>query len=188
MSDTFHGQWIVEVWQKDALFDERFIVSGSDSGDGAYAGVAGALPVVVTGAEWSITLEWNDGHGSGWQPSGIRRNSAVATATDGVVVFLGADDNYEQFRDHDYNDLVLRLRSVDPDIAPWYPITRSYDFTLPAETWRCGVARTTDKDECDNVDQRKKKRELKKLRAEVQKLRDQLKREGEQRRPSKSQG
>ena len=186
MSDTFHGQWIVEVWQKDALFNERFVISGSDSSDGAYSGVVGATPVVVSGDQWNITLEWNDGHGSGWQPSAIHRKSAACTASDGVIVLLGADDNYEQYRDGDYNDLVLRLRSVDPDIAPWYPITHQYDFTLPEKAWACGVARTTDKRDCDkDINEREKERELEKIRAEVRKLRDRLKHEGELKRKGK---
>jgi hypothetical protein len=178
MSDTFHGQWIVEVWQKDAAFDERFVIAGSDASDGAYPGVVGSVPVVVTGAEWTIQLEWNDMASSGWQPSAIRRNSAAATASDGIVVFLGADDNYEQFRDHDYNDLVLQLHSVDPDLAPWYPIAHPYDFTLPEKTWRCGVAKHTDKRRCGKVDEE----ELEKIREQVLELREKLREAGERKR------
>lgn len=187
MSDSFSGQWIVEVWQKDAAFDERYVISGSDSSDGTYAGLTGTAPIVVTGNEWTVELEWNDQHGSGWLPSAVHRKSAAATASDGVVVFLGADDNYEQFRDGDYNDLVLRLRSVDPSIAPWYPISHLYDFTLPAKAWRCGIARTTNKGDCEKaIDEREKERNLKKIREQVEERREALRRQAKKAKKAKS--
>jgi hypothetical protein len=127
----FHGDWAVEVFFKEAFFDQRFAIVGSDTSDGVYPGVPGSPPVNVTGTTWNISLEWNDNATSGWQPSDVRRNAVDYTVSDGLVVMIGADDNYEQFRDHDFNDIVLRCRNTDQRLAPWHPIANPYDFTLP---------------------------------------------------------
>ena len=127
----FHGDWTVEVFFKEAFFDQRFAISSSDTSDGVYPGVPGSPPVNVTGMKWQISLEWNDNANSGWQPSDVRRNTVDYTVSDGLVVMIGADDNYEQFRDHDFNDIVLRCRNTEQRLAPWHPIVNPYDFTLP---------------------------------------------------------
>src|SRR6266487_6103707 len=98
MDQHFFGNWNVEVLTKDAAFDERFRIQGSDLADGAYPGIPGSGPGPVTGVEWILTMEWNDNAGSGWQPSDIKR-SATYTIDDGLVVFLGADDNFPALRD-----------------------------------------------------------------------------------------
>ena len=129
----FFGNWNVQVLHKDAWFDERFVVTGSDTADGAYMGIPGAGPGPVTGGEWIISMEWNDNAGSGWRPSDIRR-TADYTIADGLVVFLGADDNYPALRDGDYNDMIVVCRNLDPSLQPLHPLTNPYDFSLPRET------------------------------------------------------
>jgi hypothetical protein len=132
VTETFYGEWSVLVLSKEAWFDERFVIAGSDSSDGAYPGVAGSGPGPVSGAEWTLTMQWNDNSGSGWQPSGLRRWVSY-TVQDGLVVTIGADDNYEHLRDGDFNDCVLTCRSLDPAHTPLHPIVNPYDFTLPKD-------------------------------------------------------
>ena len=130
MAETFYGPWEITVVSRDAWFDQRIVVTGSDGMDGAYPGVPGSPPLRVTGAEWSLRMEWNDNAGSGWQPSEIRR-AARYTVAEGLVVELGVDDNYEHLRDHDFNDVVIGLVSRDPLHTPLHPIVNPYDFTVP---------------------------------------------------------
>jgi hypothetical protein len=137
----------VTVFSKDAAFSERFVIEGSVSSDGVYAGETTTPPVSVSGARWFLRFEWNDNAGSGWQPSDIRRTAASYTLQEGLVTFLGADDNFEQFRDQDFNDLVLRCRNLDPEINPRIPLFNMPDFTLPADVRKkCG------KDDYDDHD------------------------------------
>lgn len=130
-TQLFSGNWTVTVFSKDAAFSERFVVEGSVASDGAYAGETTTPPVSVSGPRWFLRFEWNDNAGSGWQPSDIRRTAASYTLQEGLVTFLAADDNFEQFRDHDFNDLVLRCRNLDPQINPRIPLFNMPDFTLP---------------------------------------------------------
>ncbi len=138
MAEMFSGDWTVEVFQKDADFSERFIIEGSRASDGVYPGETATPPVSVSGPSWFIRFEWNDNAGSGWQPSDVRRTGAAYTLQDGLVVLLGADDNFEQLRDHDFNDVVLRCRNVDPQLNPWHPFANPYDFTLPEDVRQKG--------------------------------------------------
>jgi hypothetical protein len=131
VAEIFYGDWAVEVLAKDAAFSQRFVIAGSAASDGAYPGVPGTGAGVVSGQGWSITMEWSDDAGSGWQPSEIRR-SAVYIEHVGLVVDLGADDNVPALRDHDYNDMILRCRSVDPLLDPLQQRVNPYDFTAPA--------------------------------------------------------
>lgn len=132
MTETFFGPWLVMVVSKDASFDEQFTITGSDASDGVYSGVPGTELQGVSGQGWTLTMEWNDNQGSGWQSSGVRR-SASYTVQDGLVIVLGADDNYEDRRDGDFNDMVLICRSLDPEHHPLHPITNPYDFTHPED-------------------------------------------------------
>jgi hypothetical protein len=133
MAETFSGQWLVEVFQKDAAFSERFIVEGSLGSDGIYPGEMITPAVSVSGQNWSIRFEWNDNAGSDWQESAVRRTGAAYTLQDGLIVFLGADDNFPSRRDGDFNDVVLRCRNLDPQLNPWDPFANPYDFTLPKD-------------------------------------------------------
>jgi hypothetical protein len=133
MTQEFFGNWTVQVITKEAAFSERFVIDGSDFSDGAYDGETTTPPVSVTGARWRISLEWNDNAGSGWQPSDVNRIDASYTLQDGLAVVLGADDNYPQYRDGDYDDVVLRCTSDDSAVNPWHPFVNPYDFTVPED-------------------------------------------------------
>jgi hypothetical protein len=141
MTQTFYGPWSVEVVSLEASFSERFVIGGSANADGAYDGTPG-VSVQVSGDEWTLDLQWNDNTGSGWQPSDVRK-TAEYTISDGLVVTLGADDNLDAVRDHDYNDVVLACRSMDPTIDP--PATDPpLDFTITEDQLRRPADRLQD--------------------------------------------
>ena len=133
MTQTFYGEWFVQVVSRDAAFGQRFVVSGSDATDGAYDGITG-VSTPVSGDTWTLELEWNDNAGAGWQPSGVRK-SAEYTIQGGLVVTLGADDNVEALRDFDYNDVVVSCTSLDLTVNP--PATDPpLDFTITEDQLR----------------------------------------------------
>jgi hypothetical protein len=131
MALPFYGPWRIEVASKDADYSQRYVIAGSAGSDGAHVADITTPPVLVDGAAWTISLEWNDNAGSGWLPSDVRK-SASNTLAEGLVVTLGADDNYAWYRDGDYNDVVLRLYNQDPTLNPWVPFPGLPDFTVHA--------------------------------------------------------
>lgn len=133
MPETFYGKWSVKVEQLNAGYDQRIVITGSDASDGVYPGVVGTFLPSVSGTEWTLTLEWNDNAGSGWQSSDIRRVASYAV-DEGLAVRLGADDNYDAFQDYDYDDLIVLCLSLDAETNPYPPSPPPYDFTLP-ENW-----------------------------------------------------
>jgi hypothetical protein len=80
--------------------------------------------------EHQITMEWNDNEGSGWQPSQSRR-SGTYTIKEGLMIQLGAKDNWPRRGDgdRDFNNLVLACKFVDPTLNP-KPPDNLYDFTI----------------------------------------------------------
>jgi hypothetical protein len=128
MAVDFYGKWLVQVVSKDAAFDQRLVVSGAVSGDGVYPGVAGTT-IQAEGPHWALAFEWNDNAGSGWQPSDSKKIDAAYPFDRGLVVTVGVDDNRPELRDHDYNDVVVSCRSLDPALNPWIPIVNNLDFT-----------------------------------------------------------
>jgi hypothetical protein len=131
MTETFYGTWLIDVVGKDAWYSQRYVISDSDRADGIYAADLTTPRLLVSGQEWTLTLEWNDNAGSGWQVSRTRRLPVDFTAKDGLVVVLGVDDNWPQFADGDFDDVVLRCQNIDPELIPWYPFVQKIDFSLP---------------------------------------------------------
>jgi hypothetical protein len=130
MMQEFFGPWSIEVHSKDAAYSQRFIVEGSVGSDGIYPGDIGTPVVAVSADAWTIRFEWNDNAGSGWQPSNLRRVAAEYTLAAGLVIFLGVDDNLPALRDDDFDDLIVRCRSLDPDVNPWMNSPGLPDFSL----------------------------------------------------------
>ena len=131
-NQLYTGTWLIEVILKNALFSQRFIIEGSAASDGIYPGEVTTTPVVATGPRWSLRCEWNDNIASGWQPSDMRRTGAEFTTSGGLVNILGADDNVPEARDHDYDDMILRCRHLDPD-QPGLPPPGIPDFSTPPD-------------------------------------------------------
>jgi hypothetical protein len=98
------GEFTVEVEGKEADFKQRFVVDGADGGNGTYewkAGIA-AVSVTKTGVSplwWTIAIEHDDG--TGWKKSAMRRS--IVSETEWLV-------RSEDFKDRDFNDLVLRVK------------------------------------------------------------------------------
>ncbi len=135
MALTFYGKWIVEVVSKDAAFDERFVISGAAVGNGVHSGVVGTS-IQVQGPKWQNAFEWNNPGVPGWHPSDERKLSADFLLDKGLVVTIGVDDNFPASRDHDYNDLIVRLRNIDPSLDPFVPIVNLPDFTYKRHGYR----------------------------------------------------
>ena len=136
MSETFYGTWLIDVVSKDAAYSQRYIVSGSDRSDGAYPGDVTSPRLQVSGAEWTLTLDWNDNASSGWQTSRVIRRSTTFDVDNGLVVVLGIDDNWPANADNDFDDLVIRCQNIDPHLVPWYPHRQTIDFRLPRHKGR----------------------------------------------------
>jgi hypothetical protein len=134
MAITFFGPWSLRVLSKDAAFEERVTIRGSQNSDGSFPGIPGTTIAAIQGAEWTVEMEWSSDGGVTWNPSAIRRTDEV-TQADGLVVTLGADDNVPERRDSDFNDLVVFLKCLDPKVNP-PPNPDWYDFTLPVDAVR----------------------------------------------------
>lgn len=124
MAETFYGNWRVTVAQINAVFSQGFLISGSDSSDGTYLGIAGAT-VTISGQEWTLAAAWNDG-ASGWKSSLVRREVAY-TVQGGLSITLKSDDGGG---DGDYDDMILVCQSLDPTINPMLPFNNPYSFTI----------------------------------------------------------
>ena len=130
MPEIFYGTWLIDVIAKDAAFSQRYVITGSDGVDGAYPADTTTPQLQVSGAEWTLTMEWNDNAGSGWQPSRVRRSPVNFTVEAGLVLVLGVDDNSIQFADEDFNDVQLRCQNIDRHLIPWRPHNRTVDFSV----------------------------------------------------------
>jgi len=124
----------MRVQSKDAAFEERVTISGSDNSDGSFPGTPGVMIPAIRGDEWAVELEWSSDGGATWYPSAIRRTDGVTDA-DGLVVVLGADDNVPAARDNDFNDLVVQFVYLDQAANP-PPPAKPYDFTIPRDWLR----------------------------------------------------
>ncbi len=129
MVETFFGDWSIEVQSAVAAFSQRFTITGSVGSDGVYLGTPGNRINRVSGQGWRLTMQWDDTIGSGWQASAVKR-SASFSITDGMILTLGADDNFPPLRDFDYNDMILVCKYLNPVVNP-APIPNPYDFTIP---------------------------------------------------------
>jgi hypothetical protein len=136
MPHKFYGTWSVVVESSNADYGQRFQIADSDR-DGTYGGVVGSV-IGVSGQEWTVTMEWNDG--TGWKPSDVRK-SAGFTLLGGLAIRLHADDGTAPAQDRDYNDLVLFCTNLDPETNPIpsenpAPDWSLYDFTIRRDMLR----------------------------------------------------
>lgn len=101
MAITMQGSWTVSVKSKNAAFDQRFVISGAASGNGAHAGTVGTS-AFVTGSQWSVNIQ-SQASGQPWMDS--KQRITFPTVSAGLVHFdIRSDDTGG---DLDYNDLVL---------------------------------------------------------------------------------
>jgi hypothetical protein len=108
---TYRGRWQITVIGKDSAWDQRVVITGASTGNGAFAGIIGAMQI-VDGEQWQLTIEHNDGT-HGWQenaavvPGPLQENGARLTQiVRSKDAFAGADT--------DPNDLVIRMDKIGP--------------------------------------------------------------------------
>ncbi|MCP9470518.1 MAG: hypothetical protein NNA31_11030 [Nitrospira sp.] len=103
MAITMQGTWTVGVKSKSAAFAQRFIIAGATTGNGTYPGETTTAPVVVTGDQWSITVQHRPTSSAAWVPSAERITFPILSA--GQVRFdIQSNDSGN---DLDYDDLIL---------------------------------------------------------------------------------
>jgi hypothetical protein len=129
MPEVFYGRWSVRVLDSHFPQRQRFEISGSDASDGVYPGTPDST-VSVTGAQWTLAMSRREN--DAWRASALRRNSAGFTNSEGLVVWVGADDGPLGTADLDYDDMILVLHSEDPALSPRKPWINPYDFTIPS--------------------------------------------------------
>lgn len=96
------GDWTIRVKSKSASFPQQFRISGAATGNGIYAANGPNFPTVsVTGANWSIAIQHNNG--SGFQTSNLRLRFPQIVGSN-YEFDLQSDDSGN---DGDFNDLIL---------------------------------------------------------------------------------
>jgi len=108
MAILMHGSWNIQVTQKFADREQRYIVSGASSGNGIHPGVVGSPTVLVTGSSWSLQVQ--NKNGTTWQNSAEKILLSPAPCTG---FSLASDDGGGSGAgDQDFNDLVLHFTTV----------------------------------------------------------------------------
>jgi hypothetical protein len=130
VSIPFYGSWSLNVLSKEALFEERATIIGSQNSDGVVPGVPGNSVASIEGDAWEIEMEWSSDGGANWYPSRIHRLPGVVPGK-GLIVTLAADDNTPQLADGDFNDLILELVYLNPVVNPPGGGLKPYEFTAP---------------------------------------------------------
>jgi hypothetical protein len=99
------------------------VIQGSDNADGVYPGTVGSPAVMVTGAQWLISVEHNPTGPADWNPSAERLTWPTLAA--GEIRFdIRSNDSGS---DQDYNDLILTCTTAANDAEfVLYGKVRSY--------------------------------------------------------------
>jgi hypothetical protein len=101
MSLVMQGTWTVSVKSKNAAFPQRFTIAGASTGNGTHVVSTSTPSVTVTGSNWSITIEAQDG--SVWKPSVMRFKTPVLS---GALIKVDIESN-DTGADQDFDDLIL---------------------------------------------------------------------------------
>jgi len=100
MAITMQGSWFIQVKSKSASYEQKFVVSGADSGNGTYPHTQ---PLVyVTGSNWSLNIIHKPTGGE-FTPSAMRIKIPYAS---GAYYKFDIESN-DSGNDSDFNDLVL---------------------------------------------------------------------------------
>jgi hypothetical protein len=102
MSFNLSGEWTVSVKSKEAAFDQRVVIAGTDNGqDGTY-------PYATFGTktlQGSFAIQVQYEKGEEWYDSLMRLGDVTRSATE-LAVEIESDDNVG-YGDLDFNDLIL---------------------------------------------------------------------------------
>lgn len=100
MAITMQGSWLIQVKSKAATYEQKFVVSGADSGNGTFPHTQ---PLIyVTGSNWSLNIIHKPTGGE-FTPSAMRIKFPYAS---GSYYKFDIESN-DSGNDSDFNDLVL---------------------------------------------------------------------------------
>jgi hypothetical protein len=97
---SMQGNWLVRVTAKNAAYNQRFIVTGADSGNGTYNGTVGTA-VYVTGEQWSLAIQNNPGSGYQLSDTMLKYPKKIGSRYEFEIWSNDAGS------DTDFNDLIL---------------------------------------------------------------------------------
>lgn len=106
MAILMQGTWNIQVLQKEAARDQRFIISGAASGNGTHPGVVGSPIVTVSGFDWNLTVQSKSG--TTW----LNSTEKIQFPTSAFSGFKILSDDATATPDLDFNDLVLKVTPV----------------------------------------------------------------------------
>jgi hypothetical protein len=107
---SYRGLWRVAVTGKDSAWDQRVVVGGASTGGGIIPGVVGASQI-VDGAEWTLSIQHNDG--SGWSDNAAVLPDPMQELGAQMRQVVRSKDAYAP-GDTDPNDLVVQVDKVGP--------------------------------------------------------------------------
>ena len=106
MAILMQGSWNIQVTQKNAAHDQRFIISGAATNNGTFPGVVGSPIVTVTGFDWNITVQSKSG--STW----LNSTEKIQFPSSAFSGFNIQSDDASATPDLDFNDLILHVTPV----------------------------------------------------------------------------
>lgn len=107
MAINMQGSWTVSVKSKSAAFEQRFIISGADTGNGTYPHTT--PPVYVTGDSWTITIQHDPG--TGW----IESEDQIKFPTISAGQYTFDIESNDTGPDEDFNDLILTCSTLQTE-------------------------------------------------------------------------
>ena len=118
---NLRGIWRLTVIQKQAAYQQRFRISGSDNADGNHPGTVGYSIEVKRLDEnpWTITIEHNDG--SGWEKSEVRERSKTKNGSQ-INIIIESED-IPIGGDRDFTDCVIRAEKIGMVECPIRPFS-----------------------------------------------------------------
>ncbi len=126
------GNWTVSVKSKSAAFSQQFVINGATSGNGAHAGSVGTPSILITGAQWTISIQNNPGNG--WKGSDMRVK--FPTVINGNYVF--DIESNDSGNDQDFDDLILTCSTpvTSSDFLVYGHVSDYYGNCLFNPCWR----------------------------------------------------
>jgi hypothetical protein len=107
MAILMQGTWNIQVIQKAAAREQRFVISGASSpNNGPHPGVVGSPVLTVSGFDWNITVQSKSG--TTW----LNSTEKIQFPTSAISGFNILSDDAGATPDLDFNDLVLHVTPV----------------------------------------------------------------------------
>jgi hypothetical protein len=131
MPQKLFGRWLLRASSGPSHITGRFIIIGSDSGDGVFEPAEDGTPINldVTGVEWAIEFQSRFSSGD-WEPYEPDRATRFVPQQGLTVVFATPPPVKPSGAFVFANLLVVHCLSKDPTLSP--PISPNpFDFSLP---------------------------------------------------------